>query len=88
MYWVYMIRNRADKLYIGVTKDPQQRLRYHNEKRGAAFTKVTPGFKIVFLEQHTSLASARTREIKLKKWRRDKKDALIDRYQQGLPTCI
>lgn len=88
MYFVYMIRNSANKLYIGVTEDPEARLRYHNEKRGAQFTKRIPTFEIVFLEQYVTLTEARKREIQLKKWRREKKKLLIRRYSRGLPTKV
>jgi len=81
-----MLRNISDDLYIGVTKDVQQRLQYHNETRGASFTKSRSEFKIVFLEQYDSLSSARTREIQIKKWRREKKELLITRYTKNLPT--
>ena len=86
MYWVYMIKNKGNKLYIGVTSDPKQRLQNHNSKRGAEFTKNNNSFFIVFLEEYFDLASARKREIQIKKWRREKKDILINRYQKGLPT--
>lgn len=86
MHFVYMIKNSVNKLYVGVTKDPEARLKYHNGKRGAQFTKRIPTFKIVFLEQYPSLGEARKREVQIKKWRRDKKDALIDRYKKELST--
>jgi len=81
-----MIRNSYRDLYVGITDDPEQRLKYHNEKRGAQYTKRDTKFRIVFLEQHTTLAEARKREIQIKKWRREKKEMLIKRYQEGLPT--
>ena len=86
MYFVYMIKNSSDKLYVGVTENPEKRLTYHNHKRGAQFTKHIPTFEIVFLEQYPSLADARRREIQIKKWRRDKKEKLIGRYIKELPT--
>ncbi|OGG64436.1 hypothetical protein A3J11_00610 [Candidatus Kaiserbacteria bacterium RIFCSPLOWO2_02_FULL_55_12] len=86
MFFVYMIRNSYRDLYVGITDDPEQRLKYHNEKRGAQYTKRDTKFRIVFLEQHTTLAEARKREIQIKKWRREKKEMLIKRYQEGLPT--
>ncbi len=72
--YVYMIKNSADKLYIGITKNPEERLLYHNQKRGAKFTKYIPNFKIVFLEKYETLEQARKREIQIKKWRREKKE--------------
>jgi len=88
MYFVYMAKNSINKLYIGVTENPQNRVIYHNQKRGAKFTKYVPDFKIIFLEEYSNLAEARQREIQIKKWRRDKKMALIERYKEGLPTKI
>ena len=86
MFFLYMIKNSYEDLYTGITDNPEQRLKYHNEKRGALFTKRDSKFQIVFLEPHKTLADARKREIQIKKWRRDKKEMLIQRYEQGLPT--
>jgi len=88
MYYVYMIKNSEDKLYIGLTKNPKQRLSEHSSKRGAQYTKSKLLFKICFLEEYNTLSLARKREIQLKKWRRDKKEELIKKYKQGLPTNI
>jgi putative endonuclease len=83
-----MIKNSADKLYIGISENPQERVVYHNSKLGARFTKYIPNFKIVFLEQYQTLLEARQREIQIKKWRREKKENLIEKYQKGLATKI
>jgi len=86
MPWVYMIRNKGSKLYVGVTDNPSKRLARHNQKKGAQFTQNNPSFEIVLLEKYENLALARKREVQIKKWRRDKKDELIRRYSQGLET--
>jgi putative endonuclease len=86
MWFLYMIKNSADKLYVGITQNPKDRVAYHNQKRGAAFTKHIPTYKIVFLEKFLTLAEARGREIQIKKWSRKKKEFLIKRYQEGAPT--
>lgn len=86
MYFIYMIKNDFDKLYIGVTKNLQDRLNYHNTKQGSQFTKGKAKFKIVFSESYPTLSEARKREIQIKKWRRDKKEILIERYREGLET--
>ena len=80
-----MARNSADKLYVGASKDPYSRLKEHNTQRGSVFTK-SGDFKIVFQEAYPTLAEARKREMQIKKWRREKKEQLIKRYRQGLPT--
>ena len=86
MPWVYMIRNRGNKIYIGVSKHPLKRLSEHNHKKGALFTKNNPSFKTVLLEEYPTFLEARKREIQIKKWRRDKKDKLIAKSLQGLET--
>ena len=88
MYFVYMIKNSANKLYVGITEHPDERIQYHNSKMGARFTKYIPNFKIVFLEEYPTMAEARQREIQVKKWRREKKETLIERHQKGLPTKL
>ena len=83
-----MMKNSINKLYIGITANPDSRLKHHNQKRGAQFTKYKTDFKIVFLEKYPTLAEARKREIQIKKWQREKKEILIGRYQKGLPTKL
>lgn len=50
MTYVYMIKNQNDRLYIGVSDNPKQRLHDHNHKLGATFTK-DGSFRIVILEE-------------------------------------
>ncbi|MFZ2555366.1 MAG: GIY-YIG nuclease family protein [Minisyncoccia bacterium] len=88
MYFVYMIKNGYNDLYVGISKNPQQRLAEHNQKRGSLYTKRESKFELVFLEEHIDLTAAREREVQIKKWRRDKKEALIERYRLGLPTKL
>ena len=88
MYYVYMIKYKNNQIYFGVAQDPQKRLLAHNNKNGALFTKNKFQFKIVFLEHYVTLAEARKREIQIKKWRRDKKEFLIERYSDNLETKL
>lgn len=88
MYFVYIIKNSYDNLYIGVTDNPERRFSEHNSKGGSDFTKTRDRFEIVFLEEQANLAEARKREIQIKKWRRDKKEKLIDLYNKNIPTKI
>ena len=88
MFYVYMIKNKYDKLYVGVTTNLKDRLYYHNTRQGAQFTKSKSKFYLVFSEQYVTLVEARKREIQIKKWRRDKKELLIDRFRQVLSTKL
>ncbi len=86
MFYVYMIKNKVGKLYVGITERLDQRLGTHNSGSGAKFTKDSNKFSIVFSENYSTLTEARRREIQIKKWRRGKKELLIQRYIQKLPT--
>ena len=86
MVYVYMIKDLKGQLYTGISNNPTQRLKRHNSGRGALLTSQSENFKIVFLEAYSNLEEARVREIQIKKWRREKKEMLIERYIKGLPT--
>ena len=88
MYFVYMIKNSYGNLYIGITDNPERRLKEHNTKQGAGFTKNRDKFSIVFLEDYNSLKEARSREVKIKNWRRDKKEKLINLYSKNRSTKL
>ncbi len=88
MHYVYMLKNPSNELYIGVTKEAEKRLYAHNTGHGALFTKGSGKFHIVFLEEYETLAQARAREIQIKKWRREKKENLIQQFVNGQPTKL
>jgi putative endonuclease len=64
-------------LYIGVTTDLGRRLEEH--RRGlSSHTAQYNISRLVFIEAHETAPDAIVREKQLKKWRREKKTALID----------
>ena len=77
VYFVYILRTASNTLYIGVTQALDERIDAHHRGRGAEWTRVHPGAQVVFSESYPTLGLARKREIQLKKWSRDKKEALI-----------
>jgi len=77
VYFVYILRTASNTLYIGVTQALEERIEAHHRGRGAEWTRVHPGAQIVYSESYPTLGLARKREIQLKKWSRDKKEALI-----------
>ncbi len=86
MHYVYMIKNSEGLLYVGVSEDLNKRMHYHNTNQGAEFTKNQNSFHLVFSEGYETLEEARKREVQIKKWRRDKKELLIQRYSERLQT--
>ena len=77
MPFAYILRCADDTLYVGHTEDLASREEMHNEGRGAAYTATRRPVRMVYAEQHPSTASAIAREHQLKRWSRDKKEALI-----------
>ncbi len=78
MYFVYILKNSQNNLYIGQTTDVQSRLIRHNKGYGSRFAKQNIGnFRLVYTEKYATQLEAMRREKQLKGWTRAKKEALI-----------
>lgn len=77
-YSLYILRLPDNRLYIGISSNPQRRLAYHRKSKGAKFTKYCKDPKLVYTEELSDLTSAMQREKQLKGWTRAKKEALIE----------
>ena len=76
--WVYIMTNRPNGvLYVGVTSDIARRIWEHREGRVAGFTQRYRLKRLVYAEQHDSIASAIQREKNIKHWSREWKIDLI-----------
>jgi putative endonuclease len=80
-YYVYIITNKyRSTFYIGVTNNLNRRLSEHKaniqQKKNTFAAKYNLEF-LVFYEKYTWIQMAIAREKEMKKWRRDKKLALI-----------
>ncbi|MBI3197986.1 MAG: GIY-YIG nuclease family protein [Rhodospirillales bacterium] len=75
---VYILASPSGRaLYIGVTTDMGRRLEEH--RRGLSeHTSRYNITKLVYLESHETAPNAIEREKQLKRWRREKKIALIE----------
>ena len=79
MYFVYILSNWNDSVvYIGVTSNLPKRLYEHRNGLADGFTKKYNVHKLVYFEQTNDAYSAISREKKLKKWSRAKKNLLIE----------
>ena len=65
-FFVYVLRNPAGKLYIGMSDDVARRLEQHNSGR-SKWTKGKGPWQIVWLSEMLSLSDARRLENKLKR---------------------
>ena len=78
-YYFYIARCSDDTLYSGSCTNIQKREERHNSGEGAKYTKYRRPVTIVYHEDYDTLKEAMSRETQVKKWRRDKKEMLIDK---------
>jgi len=78
MSWhVYILRCSDDSLYCGITNNLKERLDEHNDRKGAKYTKTRLPVELIYSEELPDKSSACKREIAIKGWRREKKEALV-----------
>lgn len=76
---VYILTNESKTtLYVGVTSDIEQRIAQHRSGKSDAFTYRYGLHKLVFVEYHTTMISAISREKQLKSWSRKRKVELVN----------
>ena len=66
-------------MYIGVTNDLERRIYEHKNKLVDGFTNKYNVDKLVYCEETNDVNAAITREKEIKKWRREKKNNLVDK---------
>ncbi|AOW20904.1 GIY-YIG nuclease family protein [Urechidicola croceus] len=83
-YFVYIVTNQyRTTVYIGVTNNIQRRLSEHyfdSQNSKKSFAGKYNCFYLIYYEGFENIESAITREKQLKKWRREKKNNLINRF--------
>ena len=77
-YYTYILANWNNHvLYIGVTSNLMHRLYEHKNELMDGFSKKYHTHKLVYFETTNDVRVALGREKQLKKWSREKKNALI-----------
>jgi putative endonuclease len=80
LYYVYILASQARVLYIGVTRNLEQRLIDHRASRKPdSFTSLYRVIRLVHVEEYTDIRQAIDREKQMKSWRRSKKVRLIEK---------
>ena len=78
-YYVYLMTNWNNKvIYVGVTNDLARRMYEHKNKLVDGFTKKYNINKLVYFEESQDINAAIAREKEIKKWRREKKNILVN----------
>ena len=75
-----MLTNWNNKvMYVGMTNNLERRLFEHKHKLVKGFTSKYNINKLVYFEQSNDVQAAIAREKEIKKWRREKKNALVQK---------
>jgi putative endonuclease len=78
--FVYILASKPHgTLYIGVTSNLLMRMEEHRRGVGSAFVKKYGVHRLVYFEEYPLYTDAIRRETNLKRWKRDWKNALIEK---------
>ena len=77
-YYVYILSSLRGTLYVGVTNDIARRIHQHRQHKTKGFTQRYKTTRLVYCEQADTALQAIEREKQIKRWRRQKKVALIE----------
>lgn len=82
MNYVYILECSDGSYYTGWTNDLEKRLREHNEKRGAKYTRSRTPVKIAYYETMNTKSEALKREAAIKQMSHASKEALIQKKSE------
>src|SRR5713101_9363987 len=76
-YYVYIMASKSRVIYVGMTGFLMARVLRHRAGEGGAFTRKYRVHRLVYCHSFQNVGDAIARETEIKKWRREKKVALI-----------
>ena len=76
-YSVYILKCKDGSLYTGISKDVAERIRLHNEGKGAKYTKSRRPVALKYIESGFAYGNAIKREIEIKRMKKSKKLDLL-----------
>jgi len=76
-YYVYIMASKSRVIYVGVTGFLMARVLRHKTGEGGAFTSKYRVHRLVYFRGFQNVGDAIAQETEIKKWRREKKVALI-----------
>jgi putative endonuclease len=76
--WLYILKCADDSYYVGSTKDLERRINEHKMGHCVHTSQRLP-IELVYSEVYKGISHAKKREMQVKHWTRNKKEALINR---------
>ena|ERR1700678_2871360 len=77
-YYVYILASKSRVIYVGMTGFLMARVLRHRAGDGGEFTRRYLAHRLVYFASFRNVGDAIARETEIKKWRREKKVALIE----------
>ena len=81
---MYILECSNRKYYVGSKNDLKARIRQHQDREGANFTKKFLPVRLVYFEEFDRIDEAFDREKQVQGWSRQKKEALMYGAQKDL----
>lgn len=76
-HYVYILKCRDNTYYTGYAKDVEQRLKLHNEGKGAKYTRGRGPHEIVYCAPFPTQGDALRKEYEIKQLTRKQKESFI-----------
>jgi putative endonuclease len=73
MHYIYIVECRDKTLYTGYTNNLDKRIKAHNDKKGAKYTRGRTPVTLKYYEEFDNKVDAMKREAQIKKLKRAKK---------------
>ena len=77
-FWVYIVECKDGTYYTGYTPNLENRIKLHNDGKGAKYTRDRRSVKLVWSKQYKYFKLAFLDEIRIKSLRRKQKEALMN----------
>lgn len=85
-YYVYILSNKSNTLYVGVTNNLERRITEHTFNSIFSFTSKYNLDKLVYYQEFLNIGAAISAEKKIKGWTRKKKMELIKTINPGFKS--
>ena len=85
MAWVYILRCADDSYYVGSTRNLDARLAQHAMGTVDAYTEQRRPLTLAWAQEYERVDEAWAMERRIKGWRRQKREALIEGRFDALP---
>lgn len=78
MHYIYIIECSDGSLYTGYTNDLEKRIKAHNDKKGAKYTRGRTPVTLKYFEEFDNKIDAMKRESQIKNMHKGKKLKLLN----------